>query len=94
MDVFGFGIGIIAGICFFYGVVKKKIYIIKSIIIAIATLLNSRTGLIVYAMAIVLSMIFVFKKGNLKKILTMVIAISVLILSGMEIIKIMKSGIA
>lgn len=52
---------------FFYGVAKKKTYIIKSIIIAIATLLNSRTGLIIYAMAIVLSIIFVLKKGDLKK---------------------------
>lgn len=92
VDVFGLGIGIIAGICFFYGVTKKKTYIIKSIIIAIATLLNSRTGLIIYAMAIVLSIIFVLKKGDLKKILTMVIAMSVLILCGMEIIKVMSTN--
>ena len=58
VDVFGLGAALIAGICFFYGITRKKKYIVESIVIAIATILNSRTGLLVYLIAIVLSILY------------------------------------
>ncbi|WP_305084316.1 hypothetical protein [uncultured Faecalibaculum sp.] len=92
VDVFGLGIGLIAGISFFYGVTKKKKYIIKSIIIAIATLLNSRTGLIVYLLAIIISFLFMINGKNIKRILTVLCAIVFLSVCGLELLKIMSTN--
>ena len=61
VDVFGLGAALIAGICFFYGITRKKIYMAESIVIAIATILNSRTGLLVYLISIVLSLLYVLQ---------------------------------
>lgn len=55
VDVYGLGIAIIAGICFSYGILYEKRYIIYSFFIAFSTALNSRTGLVLYAIFIILS---------------------------------------
>lgn len=92
VDVFGLGIGIIAGISFFYGLKYKKRYIIYSIIIAIATVLNSRTGLLIYGIAIIISLILIVKTGSIKKIIIMLASFSFLSLSGIELIQALESN--
>lgn len=92
VDVFGLGIALIAGMCFFYGITQKKIYIFESIIIAIATVLNSRTGLLVYLIAILFSMLYVLQKRDLRKIVSVVIAIGILLLVGSKILEIMSTN--
>ena len=92
VDVFGLGIGIIAGICFFYGVTNNKIYILESVVIAVATLLNSRTGLIIYAMAILCTMLVVIETKNIKKIVTIFFALGILAFLGMKVLEIMSTN--
>lgn len=92
VDVFGLGAALIAGICFFYGITRKKTYIIKSIVIAIATILNSRTGLLVYLIAIALSLLYVLQKGDVRKIISTFIAIGILVIVGSKILEIMSTN--
>lgn len=82
----------IAGICFFYGITRKKIYMAESIVIAIATILNSRTGLLVYLISIVLSLLYVLQKGDIRKIISTFIAIGLLIIAGSKILDIMSTN--
>lgn len=58
LDHFGYGTGLLAGISFFLGVNYRKRYIIFSIIIILAALFNSRSGLLIFFIAIVLTGIF------------------------------------
>ncbi len=92
VDVFGLGVALIAGICFFYGITRKKIYMAESIVIAIATILNSRTGLLVYLISIVLSLLYVLQKGDIRKIISTFIAIGLLIIAGSKILDIMSTN--
>ncbi len=92
VDVFGLGAALIAGICFFYGITRKKIYMAESIVIAIATILNSRTGLLVYLISIVLSLLYVLQKGDIRKIISTFIAIGLLIIAGSKILDIMSTN--
>lgn len=66
VDLFGLGICIIASICFLYGLFKEKKYIILSIFISISTVLNSRTGLILYIVCIIGSILYLTVKGKIK----------------------------
>lgn len=92
VDVFGLGIALIAGICFFYGITQKKIYIFESIVIAIATVVNSRTGLLVYLIAILFSILYVLQKRDLRKIVSLVIAIGILVFVGSKILEIISTN--
>lgn len=92
VDVFGLGAALIAGICFFYGITRKKKYIVESIVIAIATILNSRTGLLVYLIAIVLSLLYVSQKGDVRKIISSFVAIGILVIVGSKILEIMSTN--
>lgn len=92
VDVFGLGAALIAGICFFYGITRKKIYMAESIVIAIATILNSRTGLLVYLISIMLSLLYVLQKGDIRKIISTLIAIGLLIVAGSKILDIMSTN--
>lgn len=92
VDVFGLGAALIAGICFFYGITRKKIYMAESIVIAIATILNSRTGLLVYLISIVLSLLYVLQKGDIRKIISTFIAIGLLIIAGSKVLDIMSTN--
>lgn len=57
LDHFGWGMGLIAGISFFYGLKEKNRYIVYSFMILIAGLLNSRTTIVMYAVGVVFSLI-------------------------------------
>lgn len=92
VDVFGLGIGIIAGISFFYGLNEKKKYIFKSIVIAIAALLNSRTGLLIYLIAIAISILFVIKEGKTKKLLSTIIALVIFVIFASQILNILSTN--
>lgn len=52
LDEFGYGTGIIGGIAYIFGRNDKKYYIIAALMV-IATLLNSRTGLIMFAVFVI-----------------------------------------
>lgn len=91
VDVFGFGVGLIAGLCFHYGIFYNKIYIFESIIIAIPALLNSRTGVLIYLFAIMLSVYYV-AKIDLKKTLKVIVSISFLLLLGKTILDVVYTN--
>ena len=57
LDTFGYGTGIIGGIAFFLGKSNKKYYFF-AVCMLIATLLNSRTGLIMMALFISVDLVF------------------------------------
>ena len=92
VDLFGVGIGIIAGISFIYGVIKEKKYIIKSVFISAAALLNSRTGLIIYFIAIILTIFLAIVSKEIKNILKILISSLFLIFCGMEVFELMSSN--
>lgn len=92
VDVFGMGIGILAGICFFYGVNRKRKYIFVSLIIATATLLNSRTGLIIYVISIIITIFFTFKKENVRKMISILISLFLMFIFASEVIKLMSTN--
>lgn len=68
VDLFGFGISVIASACFAYGVFKNKKYILLSAYISIASALNSRTGFIMYCISVLLTLLYLLLKGNAKGI--------------------------
>lgn len=46
IDLFGYGVGIMAGISFYLGMERKKIYILYSVLLIILIFLNARTGIV------------------------------------------------
>lgn len=94
VDVFGLGIALIAGIAFFYGILEKRVYIIYSLIVASSTLLNSRTGVLLYLISIACSFIYVFLRIGFKekiRIIIITIACSIAVSYFLEIIRENKS---
>lgn len=92
VDTFGYGIALIAGICFFYGIIKKRKYIIYSFIIAIATLLNSRTGVAIYFISIGISVLYVLKKCSLKYLKAIFVAVLVIGIGGFVAFQFLKTN--
>lgn len=58
LDQFGYGTGIIAGISFFLGVNYRFRYLLFSLIVIIAAILNARSGIVIYGIGIFLSLFF------------------------------------
>lgn len=90
LDQFGLGTGLIAGISFYIGVNYKSRYILYSLIIMIASVLNSRTGIVIYAIAIIITMAMsLFINRNPKMIiksLAFIIFVPVLFFSVIEVV--------
>lgn len=78
VDLYGLGIAIIAGISFFYGVTRKRRYVIYSMVIAVAALLNARTGVVIYLVAVAFSLIYLIGTSHLKSVGKAIIAIIIL----------------
>ena len=78
VDLYGLGIAIIAGISFFYGVTRKRRYVIYSMLIAVAALLNARTGVIIYLAAVVFSLIYLIATSHIKSAGKAIIALIIL----------------
>lgn len=69
LDFFGWGMGIIAGISLIYGILRKRRYILYSSYILVAAVLNSRTVIVIYLIAVVIIYIYVLlKKDFLTKV--------------------------
>lgn len=68
VDLFGAGTAIISGICFFYGVTEKRRYVVYSVITIIPAFLNARTGVVLYALAVIVVVLFLIWKARIKKI--------------------------
>lgn len=58
LDQFGYGTGLLAGISFFLGVYYKSRYILYSVIVILASLLNARSGIVIYIIAIFITLFF------------------------------------
>ena len=82
LDSFGFGAGLIAGLAFIYGVFKEKKYIYYSFLRLIASLVNARTGVIIYFMAIAVVLVSMLWELDVKKIITIMLGVSILIFGG------------
>lgn len=73
VDYFGFGISIIASICFAYGILFDIKYIFYSFYIFIATVLNSRSGILLYGFFIMVVLIYwLYKEKNIKKAMILI----------------------
>ena len=79
VDLFGLGIAIIAGICFIYGIMYKRRYILFSPFIAVSTLLNSRTGVLLYVLIVIVSSIYFFAQKRARYIIVATVALIVLV---------------
>lgn len=67
VDTFGYGIAILSGISFYYGIIRKQfIFIIYSCITAISALLNARTGVVILCGGIFLLLLFILYKKRSK----------------------------
>lgn len=75
LDLFGLGISVIASVCFVFGVFKNKKYVLLSLYIMIATAVNSRTGLVLYCICVLTTIVYLIFRGNGKEILFGVAAI-------------------
>lgn len=69
VDVFGLGMGLLAGISLFYGVLHKRRYMLYSILIALAGMMNARTTLIIYAISVGIAILYTLTHVRLKLIL-------------------------
>lgn len=92
VDLFGLGIALIAGIAFFYGVTYKQKYIWYSMMIIIAALLNARTGVIVYLISIIITLVYWGYKGHIKIIIKSLIGIVLVILGACVAIDILSTN--
>lgn len=69
VDNFGYGVGIISGIALYYGIVYNAKYIFISIFIIISALLNARTGVAIYCLSFLLTIIFSISRIEFKSLL-------------------------
>ncbi len=69
VDVFGLGMGLLAGISLFYGILRKRRYMLYSILIALAGMMNARTTLIIYAISVGIAILYTLTHVRLKLIL-------------------------
>lgn len=79
LDLFGFGTGILALLPVYYGLNVNKKFIILSPLLLIVPLLNSRSGLVIYAIGLFLFMITSFRKMKVKDIVKYVIVILIVL---------------
>lgn len=79
LDLFGFGTGILALLPVYYGLNANKKFIILSPLLLIVPLLNSRSGLVIYAIGLFLFMITSFRKMKVKDIVKYVIVILIVL---------------
>lgn len=68
VDQFGFGMGLIAGILLFYGIIHKRVYILYSLMVFAAGLINARTTIIIYAISVLISILFFLMQNDIKTI--------------------------
>lgn len=74
-DEFGWGMGILSGMALIYGIEKNKKYIVYSLIIMLGGLINSRTTLVIYALAPIVILLFYIIKRRGKKFLKYVLVV-------------------
>ena len=66
LDLFGFGIGILAILPLYYATIKeKKLFALWSPVLLILSILNARTGLVIYAIGIIVWTISLMVNGKL-----------------------------
>ena len=94
VDVFGFGIAVIAGISFLYGIINKQRYIVYSIIILLASLLNARTGVVIYIISVLISIFYIFSQRFVKMIFRIIIAIIVILILSAGVIYVVSKNSA
>ncbi len=64
LDMFGYGMGLIAGIVLLSDEIKGIKKIVLQILCLISAALNARTGLVIYAISVI---VFIFKSDNIRK---------------------------
>lgn len=98
LDQFGLCTGLIAGISFFLGVNYKTRYIIYSLFIMISSLLNARSGLAIYVIAICATLfISIFVNHNIKtmvKSFIMIALIPTVFITAIEVISLYNEDTA
>lgn len=84
LDLFGFGTGILALLPVYYGLHVNKKYIILSPLLLVVPFLNSRSGLVIYGIGLLLLMIMSFRKMKAKdviKYITLILIVLALIIA-------------
>ena len=94
LDVFGFGIAVIAGISFLYGIIYKQRYIIYSVVILTSALLNARTGIVIYLISVFFSIYYIFRQKLVKLMIRIIFAIIVILLLSVGVIYIVSQNSA
>lgn len=79
-DLIGLGSAFIAGVSFIYGLFYKKRFIAISFLAIIPSLLNARTGIILYVLCIAIVTILCFFRGQVKSFIYIVISLALIIL--------------
>ena len=81
-DLIGLGSAFIAGVGFIYGVLYKRKFIALSIISIIPSLLNARTGIILYLLCIAVVTILCFFSGRIKSFAYIIVSVALIALVG------------
>ncbi len=80
-DGYGFGTGIFLALCFFCAAQWSKKFLIFAPLLFFPSFLNSRTGLVIFAIGVVISLPLFFDKRNKKSLLNLLLAVGVLLLA-------------
>lgn len=91
VDLFGMGMGLIAGVSLLYGFYHKKKYILYSFLIAIAGTINARTTIVIYVISAFFTFICFSLKEKLGAIVIALFAISIIGLSWDTLIAFMET---
>ncbi|MCI9435161.1 MAG: glycosyltransferase [Bacilli bacterium] len=67
LDLFGFGTGILAVLALFYSLRHNYIYLILASLLLAVPFLNSRSGLIIFAIGVIFFLIIIFTNHEFKK---------------------------
>lgn len=85
LDSFGLGAGLIAGLSFMYGVMKNKKYFVLSFVMLIASLVNARTGVIIYLLAVIIIFLNYIISRDIKNILKILFGVIIFALIGVKL---------
>jgi hypothetical protein len=92
-DLFGLAMGMIAGISFFYGFNYKKRYLLYSVLIMVAGTLSARTTIVIYAIALILTLFYGLSKVSLKFLCRIIVIAVAMAIVSVKMLRYMETNV-
>lgn len=87
LDSFGFGMGILSVLPLFYSIRNGKKWLLASPLLLVSVILNSRTGLVVYALGVIVWFIYIIASKKIKQYFDILCVIMAMLLFAYLLIK-------